>query len=258
MRWLRLAAACAFALALPAAAVDEAPPPDWAARLVGGYPGIVARVTAREVILGDGTHFPITPSPVRNGARDDQPARNIADMFAEPYPAGSSSPPAPGADPGRQRFEPFFDHVYGDCRRGEVARHLRAVAWMPGATRQKVLMTTVNGVADRLEAVVRDLAALPPALTRQLVPSAGTYNCRAIAGTGQRSMHGYGVAIDIAAASSDYWRWAGGEGARWRNRIDPRIVAAFEKHGFIWGGRWSHFDTMHFEYRPELMPPQDR
>ncbi|WP_265937085.1 M15 family metallopeptidase [Aliarcobacter butzleri] len=27
----------------------------------------------------------------------------------------------------------------------------------------------------------------------------------------------------------------------------------FEKYGFIWGGRWYHFDTMHFEYRPELL-----
>ena len=30
------------------------------------------------------------------------------------------------------------------------------------------------------------------------------------------------------------------------------IVRIFEKHGFIWGGRWYHYDTMHFEYRPEL------
>jgi len=28
----------------------------------------------------------------------------------------------------------------------------------------------------------------------------------------------------------------------------------FERHGFIWGGRWWHYDTMHFEYRPELLP----
>ena len=31
------------------------------------------------------------------------------------------------------------------------------------------------------------------------------------------------------------------------------IVAIFEKHGFIWGGKWYHFDTMHFEFRPELL-----
>ena len=30
------------------------------------------------------------------------------------------------------------------------------------------------------------------------------------------------------------------------------IVHIFEKHGFIWGGRWLHYDTMHFEFRPEF------
>lgn len=48
--------------------------------------------------------------------------------------------------------------------------------------------------------------------------------------------------------------WKGGEGAVSANRIPPEIVAVFERHGFIWGGRWRHFDTMHFEYRPELLP----
>ena len=31
------------------------------------------------------------------------------------------------------------------------------------------------------------------------------------------------------------------------------LIAIFEKYGFIWGGRWYHFDTMHFEYRPEIL-----
>ncbi|WP_372236783.1 M15 family metallopeptidase [Campylobacter pinnipediorum] len=34
------------------------------------------------------------------------------------------------------------------------------------------------------------------------------------------------------------------------------MVDVFEKNGFIWGGRWKHFDTMHFEYRPELFRQQ--
>jgi hypothetical protein len=29
-------------------------------------------------------------------------------------------------------------------------------------------------------------------------------------------------------------------------------VAVFEREGFIWGGKWYHFDPIHFEYRPEL------
>ncbi len=30
-------------------------------------------------------------------------------------------------------------------------------------------------------------------------------------------------------------------------------VAAFEDNGFVWGGKWPFFDTMHFEYRPEVL-----
>ena len=88
-------------------------------------------------------------------------------------------------------------------------------------------------------------------MTRYLVPSAGTYNCRPIAGTAQMSAHGYGIAIDLNVAYSDYWRWGGT--AKYRNRIPAAVVAAFERHGFVWGGKWYHYDTMHFEYRPELI-----
>lgn len=30
------------------------------------------------------------------------------------------------------------------------------------------------------------------------------------------------------------------------------VVSIFEENGFIWGGKWFHYDTMHFEYRPEF------
>jgi hypothetical protein len=31
------------------------------------------------------------------------------------------------------------------------------------------------------------------------------------------------------------------------------VIAAFEHEGFVWGGKWLFFDTMHFEYRPEII-----
>ena len=34
--------------------------------------------------------------------------------------------------------------------------------------------------------------------------------------------------------------------------VETRIGEIFERHGFIWGGKWYHYDTMHFEYRPEF------
>ena len=37
----------------------------------------------------------------------------------------------------------------------------------------------------------------------------------------------------------------------------PRtVLKVLEQEGFVWGGRWFHYDTMHFEYRPELLDPK--
>jgi len=93
---------------------------------------------------------------------------------------------------------------------------------------------------------------LPTELKGAAFPSAGTFNCRPVKDTGNRSMHAWGAAIDLNVKYSDYWMWSRGV---YRNRMPMQIVAVFEKHGFIWGGKWGHYDTMHFEYRPELLPP---
>ena len=62
--------------------------------------------------------------------------------------------------------------------------------------------------------------------------------------------HGHGVAIDIATKPAHHWRWSGrteGAGIPYRNSIPFEIVGIFEKHGFIGGGKWYHYATMHFE-----------
>jgi peptidoglycan LD-endopeptidase CwlK len=69
-------------------------------------------------------------------------------------------------------------------------------------------------------------------------------------------MHGYGAALDLNVKQSNYWRWSKDPSNQvWKNGIPIEIVRAFKKHGFIWGGYWYHFDTMRFEYRPELFLP---
>jgi hypothetical protein len=113
----------------------------------------------------------------------------------------------------------------------------------------------VNGVDKHLLAVSQELDALSTDFGKFLISTSGTYNCRAVAGSSVRSVHGYGAAIDLNAKQSDYWRWSKDpSNPVWKNRIPIEIVRVFEKHGFIWGGYWYHFDTMHFEYRPELLP----
>ncbi len=57
---------------------------------------------------------------------------DIEDQFAYPYPLGPVvKAPGVNEDPGRIRYEPLFVKMYGDCRKGEVAKRLKPVAWMP-------------------------------------------------------------------------------------------------------------------------------
>ena len=148
--------------------------------------------------------------------------------------------------------------MYGRCTGKTEPPGMTTITWLPNKSGQKLRVTTVNGVDRRLAAISAELDRLPVEFDVFLKPSEGSYNCRAIAGTSRLSPHGHGIAIDIATKRADYWRWAkpsAGGIYPYANRIPHEIVRIFEAHGFIWGGQWYHYDTMHFEYRPELLPP---
>ncbi|HIE68912.1 MAG TPA: M15 family peptidase [Planctomycetes bacterium] len=183
---------------------------------------------------------------------------DIEDQFAMTYPTGElMAPPAKNFDPGRFRNDSFFTKMYGDCSKGEVEPNLVTVNWLPKKGGGQVRVTRINGVDKKIKAISDELDALPDRFTPYLVSPGGTYVCRVIAGTKRRSAHAYGTAIDINVPHSDYWRWSKPKAdgtIPYRNRIPYEIVRIFEKHGFIWGGKWYHYDTMHFEYRPELLP----
>lgn len=226
-------------------AADEA-----GARLVRAYPEALQGVENGMLVWRDGTRMPISDG--RQDKTFDQmlDAPDIDDMFALPYPSGNMDAPPPN-DPGRVRDITFFKKMYGDCTKGGVAKDLVEVPWLPNFGGGAVRVTRVNGVDRQLAKVSVDLAKLPPEIIKKfLIPNSGTYNCRAIARTDRLSAHGLGIAIDIATRQSDYWQWS--KNGAYRNRIPKEIVQVFERYGFIWGGKWKSFDTMHFEYRPEL------
>jgi len=225
-----------------------------AERIIRAYPDHLDRLEGRDLVWKDGTRVPFDDGETNKPFETLLDRPDIEDQLALRYPIEFSRQRPPlNFDPGRFRNEKFFAKMYGDCTKGEVVRKLTSVAWLPKRGGGMLQVTTVNGVATKLRAVSDELEQLPEKFTKFLVPAAGGYVCRPIAGTSNRSVHSYGAAIDINAAAGDYWRWQTKGAYQYRNKVPPEIVRTFEKHGFIWGGKWYHFDTMHFEYRPELL-----
>jgi hypothetical protein len=223
--------------------------------LVRAYPEQLAGYDTAYLIWRDGARTPLSDGPPAKSFEEMLRHGSILDQMRLRYPAGANAAALDRqSDAGRVRNRAFFDKMYGDCRRGEVAPRLVSVVWLPRSWGHTIRITSVNGVAKRLAEISAELDVLPASVRRYAYPPAGTYNCRAVADTGEPSMHSWGAAIDINAAYADYWLWPRTAPAR---TIPPEIIDIFERHGFIWGGKWSHYDTMHFEYRPELVngPP---
>jgi hypothetical protein len=236
-----------LAIAVPAPAQDVS-----LDALVRAYPDFLASHDGKVVIWKDGTRMPVSDGRSDKSFEEKLRHASILDQLSIPYAKGRpEKPPGAQEDPGRFRNTAFFDKMYGDCQKGEVQRKLTKIGWLPRSGGGSVQITTVNGVADRLRAVSEELDALRPELKKFAFPSAGTFNCRTVKDTGIRSMHAWAAAIDLNTKFSDYWLWS--PKGPYRNRIPVEIVEIFETHGFIWGGKWGHYDTMHFEYRPELL-----
>ncbi len=174
---------------------------------------------------------------------------DVQDMNALDYAAFSPLGTAL-SDAGRCRNYELLGKIYGSSE-NEVRANLVDIVWLKDSLNLKLKFNSKNGAAQALQAVsdkLDELTKSDPALLEYLKNPGGTFKWRIIAGTNRLSAHSYGIAIDINVAKSHYWQWSSG----YQNLIPEKIVRVFEKHKFIWGGRWRHFDTMHFEYRPEM------
>ncbi len=96
------------------------------------------------------------------------------------------------------------------------------------------------------------------------IGSVEAFNWRKIAGTDRMSNHSFGIAIDILPKKYRkkilYWAWESDKNEKWMllpqsSLWTPpdQVVKIFLEEGFAWGGHWDRYDTMHFEYRPELI-----
>jgi hypothetical protein len=204
----------------------------------------------------------------------DQP--DLASVLAQSYPFGPVPLPRPvGQDPGRVRHYGLLGAAYGHTPQ-EVRRNLEVVDFYGDA----VWFNRRNGAAEALRRVVQDIAA-DPEVSAYIIniarhhwrkftkgKTAGLYQgryitdweWRRVAGTQRLSAHSFGIAVDINNPYTrlpKYWGWKYDFSGR-IEAVPWRLVEIFEQNGFIWGGKWFHFDTMHFEYRPEFLAASQR
>lgn len=241
-----------------------------AERLSVAYPEYIKGVSEHALVWSDGSMMPFVVFP--NEKKRSSPKKLAHPTLRDQIAGGSYRPgkPAllltPSGDPGRIRYEPFFKKMYGDSPRA-VERKLKNVDWLPaifGKGRYKLRVTTVNTVDKKVALISQELEKLVRANPHYrifLEKPAGGYYWRKVAHSNRISAHSFGICIDINATHTHYWRWdkqrSGKKGRKelltFRNTLPWEIVSIFEKYGFIWAGKWYHYDTMHFEYRPELL-----
>ncbi len=187
---------------------------------------------------------------------------DLEDQMVQVYPVGRDFPrPIPvDFDPGRVRHTDFFLKMYGNSW-SAVKKTIATIRWLPKTENRRIRVTTVNGVHEKLAAVSAELDALPRAIRKKIGKSSGPFYWRNIKGSKRKSMHSFAIAIDVGLDYADYWRSDKPDANGlypYKNRIPLEVVEIFEKHGFIWGGKWYHYDSPHFEYRPELLQPACR
>ena len=185
----------------------------------------------------------------------DQKMNNadIQDILEEIYPLEMPQGlEEVNCDPGRYRCYALLNSVYGGSQY-EVSSNLIGVY----APYSKYQFNKNNGAAEALGNAMKELKEVAASNNKVagLIGSInGTFNYRVISGTGKLSPHAYGIAIDIASDPSDYWKWSSRELGEKRVLYYPEeLVKIFEKYNFVWGGKWGHFDILHFEYRPEIL-----
>jgi len=160
---------------------------------------------------------------------------------------------------GRPRPQHFLEALWESPNRNEALSQQVTVEFLGFGLR---IHSGIAGKIKRVEEIILTEAQTNPEL-RQWIASLGSiagWNWRNIGGSQNRSLHSYGIAIDILPRNlnglATYWAWS----EQWwdipfTGRWNPpdEVIYAFESFGFVWGGKWlHHFDTMHFEYRPEV------
>jgi hypothetical protein len=168
-------------------------------------------------------------------------------------------------------YTAFYDALYDCATRGAIEKHIVKISFLGhNLNIHEKLVPAIKRVEKEIY-LLKDKE-----IKHKVTPEYGTvqffleqiadiqgYSWREVSDTSNPSQHSRGIAIDILpkewSTKNMYWRWRAdwdddwmllSLDRRWMPALD--VVKAFEKEGFIWGGKWYLWDDMHFEYRPEL------
>ena len=226
--------------------------PLGAQAIIDSYPQFFDKNAYKDncLIWKDGTRMKYDDGVKKNYMQRLDDA-DIEDSFHDIYDVSLSPNITYLHDPGRTRCDAMFKKMYGNSA-AKVQKGLVSVNWFG----EKVRVPSANGVDKALKAVASEIAGHPE--LKKYLKSSGTFNWRQVRGAKRMSAHSYGIAFDIGVKYSTYWLWKNPGASettkiKYYNNFPMELVKIFEKHGFIWGGAWYHYDTMHFEYRPEII-----
>jgi hypothetical protein len=161
-----------------------------------------------------------------------------------------------------KRSQHFFDELWRAHNRDESWDRVKSLRFLG---RSVLVHYSILEELSLVEELILAEAKTNPQV-RQWINSIDTldgWNWRSIVDTQSRSYHAYGAALDFLPKNlggrETYWIWASRRKSEWwtipyEQRYHPpqAVIKAFESYGFVWGGKWLYFDTMHFEYRPEI------
>jgi hypothetical protein len=182
---------------------------------------------------------------------------DVEDQFTFTYPIPSKKA-IRYDDPGRIRNDTFFRMIYGPTKEA-VEENLTTIEWCPRFNGGTIRVTRILGIDQKLQAISAELESHPE-WTDWLKGGAIAYDASPKK-SWNRAPHNLGYSIDLLIPGKHHWQTECGcshENAvlKGGDRLPNELIAIFEKNGFIWGGNWYHYESLHFEYRPELLPDQ--
>jgi hypothetical protein len=162
-----------------------------------------------------------------------------------------------------KRSQHFFDALWRASSREESYDRVKTMRFLGRTVLVHYsIMEELALVEERILEAAKNSAQVRQWINR--IDTLAGWNWRTIADTQSRSFHAYGTALDLLPGShgglQTYWLWTAENFPSWwavpyerRSHPPEAVIKAFEEYGFIWGGKWLFFDTMHFEYRPEIL-----